>query len=120
MKNLLLIIPVALLIPSSPALAQWSSDPMVNLGVAVKASGQVQPKIRPTSDGGCYISWFDNDPNGNPPYGYDVYVQRLDVNAVIECVADGIGFDDLDMSSTQEYALDADAQDKVLLTFTYG
>ncbi len=40
---------------------------MVNLAVAVKPSDQVQPKIRPTPDGGCYIRWFDNDPSGNPP-----------------------------------------------------
>ena len=46
---------------------------MVNLGVAVKPDEQVQPKIRPTPDGGCYISWFDNDPTGSPPFGYDVF-----------------------------------------------
>ncbi len=47
---------------------------MLNLGVAVKPNDQVQPKVRPTPDGGCYISWFDNDPNGNPPFGYDVFL----------------------------------------------
>jgi hypothetical protein len=50
---------------------------MVNLGVAVKPGEQVQPKVRATPDGGCWVSWFDNDPNGNPPFGYDVYLQRL-------------------------------------------
>lgn len=40
---------------------------MVNLAVAAKPGDQVQPKIRPTPDGGSYISWFDNDPNGHPP-----------------------------------------------------
>ena len=51
---------------------------MINLGVAIKPDDQVQPKIRSTPNGGCYISWFDNDPSGDPPFGYDVDLQRLD------------------------------------------
>ena len=34
---------------------------------------QVLPKISLTSDGGCYIAWFDTR-TGN----YNVYLQRLD------------------------------------------
>ena len=119
MKNTLLSVSFALLflIRSSGALAQWSSDPMVNLGVAVKPDEQVQPKIRPTPDGGCYISWFDNDPSGNPPFGYDVFLQRLDANGVAQWAAGGIRFADLGMSSTQDYGLDVDADGNALLAF---
>ena len=28
---------------------------MINLGIAIKPEDQVQPKIRPTPNGGCYI-----------------------------------------------------------------
>lgn len=119
MKNMLLTLALALLclFPSSGALAQWSSDPMVNLGVAVKPNDQVQPKIRPTPDGGCYISWFDNDPTGSPPFGYDVFMQRLDAKGVPQWVAGGIRFADLGMSSTQDYGLDVDADGNAFLAF---
>ena len=90
---------------------------MLNLGVAVKTGDQVQPKIRPTPDGGCYISWFDNDPNGNPPFGYDVYMQRLDAAGVAQWPDGGIRFADLGMSSTQDYGLDVDADGNALLAF---
>lgn len=90
---------------------------MVNFGVAVKFGDQVQPKIRPTSDGGCYISWFDNNPDGNPPYGYDVYLQRLDATGLRQFDPRGIRLADLGMSSTQDYGLDVDAGDNALVAF---
>ena len=102
---------------SSYAFAQWSSDPKVNLGIAVKPYDQVQPKIRPTPDGGCYISWFDNDPNGQPPYGYDVFIQRLNARGVPKWADGGIRIADLGMSSTQDYGLDVDADGNALLAF---
>ncbi len=90
---------------------------MLNLGVAIKPNDQVQPKIRPTPDGGCYISWFDNDPTGHPPFGYDVYLQRLDAAGVAQWADGGIRFADLGMSSTQDYGLDVDANGNALLAF---
>ena len=117
MKKLLLSLALLSLIPASGAFAQWSSDPMLNLGIAVKPNDQVQPKIRPTPDGGCYISWFDNDPLGQPPFGYDVYMQRLDSAGFAQWADGGIRFADLGMSSTQDYGLDVDAAGNALLAF---
>ncbi len=54
--------------------AQWSADPATNLQVCDVTGAQALPKIASTTDGGCYIAWFDNR-NGN----YSVYLQRLDV-----------------------------------------
>ena len=90
---------------------------MVNLPVAVKPSDQVQPKIRPTPDGGSYISWFDNDPNGHPPFGYDVYLQRLSEKGYVRWHDKGLRLADLGMSSTQDYGLDVDADGNALLAF---
>jgi len=45
---------------ATTAFAQWSSDTNVNLTVADGNGEQVQPKIAPTADGGCYISWYDS------------------------------------------------------------
>ena len=53
--------------------AQWSSNPAVNLAVCDTTGEQALAKIGSTSDGGSYISWFDNR-NGS----YAVYLQRLD------------------------------------------
>lgn len=61
------------LIFSTRGLAQWPVDPTVNLPIADRASEQVIPKVAATSDGGCYVGWFDLA-SGN----YDVYLQRLD------------------------------------------
>lgn len=97
--------------------AQWSSDPLLNLPVAVKPNDQVQPKIRPTPDGGSYISWFDNDPNGQPPFGYDVYLQRLSEKGYVRWHDRGLRLADLGMSSTQDYGLDVDAEGNALLAF---
>jgi len=60
------------MLSSYPALAQWSSDPLQNLAIADTSGEQILPKISATSDGGCFISWFDSR-NGN----YCVYLQRL-------------------------------------------
>ena len=58
---------------AATALAGWPVDPAVNLPVADRPSEQVIPLVAGTSDGGCYIGWFDLA-SGN----YDVYLQRLD------------------------------------------
>lgn len=100
------------LIIASVAHAQWSSDPAVNLPVANNAGDQVQPKVAPTADGGCYISWFDNSGGG-----YDVRLQRLDVNGVEAFAHNGILVADRGFSSTQDYGLDVDASGNALLVF---
>ena len=53
--------------------AQWSNNPAVNLAVCDTTGEQALAKIGSTSDGGSYISWFDNRSGS-----YAVYLQRLD------------------------------------------
>jgi hypothetical protein len=100
------------LIVASTAHAQWSSDPAVNLPVADNAGDQVQPKVAPTSDGGCYVSWFDNSGGG-----YDVRLQKLDVDGNEEFAHNGMLIADRGFSSTQDYGLDVDASGNALLTY---
>ena len=104
---------------ASSAWAQWSSDPSKNLPLADKGNGndQVQPKIRPLSHGGWYVSWFDADPNSPPPVGYDVYLQRLSPGGVEKFRHDGIRVADLGNSSTEDYGLDVDTSGNALLAF---
>jgi len=103
----------------SAAWAQWSSDPAKNLALADKGNGndQVQPKVRPLSNNGWYVSWFDADPNGPPPIGYDVYLQRLSPGGVEKFRHDGIRVADLSNSSTEDYGLDVDTSGNALLAF---
>ncbi len=109
----------ALLLFCTPAvaLAQWSSDPGQNLGVAVRGGDQILPKVQPTSDGGyydggCYISWFDNAGGG-----YDVYLQRLDADGVEQWPHNGIRIADRSFSSVQDYGLSIDSAGYALLAF---
>lgn len=92
--------------------AQWTSDPALNTAIATKASEQVQPKVKTTSDGGCYISWYDNAAGG-----YDMYLQRLNAGGVAQWAGGGILIADLHQSSTQDYGLDVDQEDNAILTF---
>jgi hypothetical protein len=97
-----------------PAQAQWSADPAVNLTVADRAGGQVQPKLVATGDGGFYVSWF-----GNGSDGYDVYLQRLSADGVEQWAHNGITLADRHESSTQDYGLAVDAAGDALVTFQY-
>jgi hypothetical protein len=69
MKKLFLF---SFLLLINSAFAQWSTDPNANLMICDLTGEQVLPKISLTSDGGCYIAWFDTR-TGN----YNVYLQRL-------------------------------------------
>ncbi len=103
---------VVLSAATAAAFGQWSADPGENLAIADRPGEQTQPKIQPTSDGGCYVSWFDNA-NG----GYDVFLQRLDAAGIEQWTHNGILIADRGFSSTQNYDLRVDADDYALLTF---
>lgn len=102
---------------SSTAWAQWPSDPMLNLALADGTNDQVQPKLLPLSNGNWYLTWFNNNPNGNPPFGYDVYVQALDPGGVELGPHNGIRVADLGLSSTQDYGMDVDTAGNGLVVF---
>ena len=94
--------------------AQWSSDPAVNLQVCDVTGDQALPKIASTSDGGCYISWFDHRSTS-----YAVYLQRLDVMGNKLWNTDGLLISDNSQnSSLVDWAIASDNQDNAILTFT--
>lgn len=95
-----------------PAAAQWSSDPNINLVVADGASDQVQAKVRATSDGGCYISWYNGIGNG-----YDVRLQRLNAQGVEQWAHNGILVANTSFSSTQDYGLAVDPANNAIIAF---
>jgi hypothetical protein len=96
----------------SSSVAQWSSDPATNLPIADAASDQILPKIAPTSDGGCWISWFDGIANG-----FDVRVQLLDAAGNEQLAHGGVLVADRGFSSVQDYGLDVAGDDSAVLAF---
>jgi hypothetical protein len=73
MKTLYFGLLFAFVFLSVYSFAQWSTNPAVNLAICDTTSEQALAKIGSTSDGGCYVSWFDTRSGS-----YNVYLQRLD------------------------------------------
>ena len=92
------------------AMADWpAGDGMI---VSDGCNEQSIPRVRPTSDGGCYVSWFDNCSGG-----YDIFLQRLDASGNEQWAHNGIQIANRAYSWTQYYGLDVDADDNALLAF---
>ena len=96
------LVAAALGLAAAPALGQWSSDAAVNTPIASANGEQVQPKIRATADGGCYVTFFDNQSGG-----YDVRVQRLNAAGEVQWPG-GVLVADRSFSSTQDYGASVD------------
>lgn len=94
--------------------SQWSSDSTVNLKVSDLNGDQALPKISLTSDGGCYISWFDNRSGS-----YAVYLQRLNSTGVKQFPNDGILISGNPQSSSLvDWDMITDNADNAVIVFT--
>jgi hypothetical protein len=111
-RALVLLAALAAVVPTAPARAAWSTDPAANLAIADRTGEQVQPKVVPTADGGCYVAWFDNSTGG-----YDVFLQRLDAGGDEQWAHNGVLVADRGFSSTQDYGLAVDTAGNALLAF---
>ena len=93
--------------------AQWPSNPDSNLVICDRAGEETIPKIVATSDGGCYVSWYDHV-IGN----YDVYMQRLDGNGVIQWVHNGMLISNQPQDTwLTDYDLTVDQDDYAVVVF---
>jgi len=96
------------------AYTQWSSDPNANLQLCDVAGEQALPKIANTSDGGCYVCWFDSRSGS-----YAVYLQRLDSLGVKQFAADGLLVSSNPQnSSLVDYDMAVDDSDNAIIIFT--
>lgn len=113
MKNKFLFIFYILLF-NAAVFSQWSSDPMMNLQVSDLAGDQATPKIASTTDGGCYIAWFDNRGGS-----YAMYLQRLSAAGVKQFGSDGMLVSgNPQNTSLVDYDLICDANNNAILIFT--
>jgi hypothetical protein len=102
----------ALFLPGT-ALGQWSADSLQNLQVCDVTGEQVTPKIAATSDGGCFVSWFDSRSGS-----YCMYLQRLDADGNKLFADDGLLVsDELQMSWLVDYDMAVDAEDNAVIVF---
>lgn len=97
--------------------AQWSPTAASHLAIGDGPGEQDQVKVVARADGGCYVSWYDNDPNGTPAFGYDVRLQRLDAAGNEVWPHRGVLVADRGFSSTQDYDLAVDLAGNALLAF---
>jgi hypothetical protein len=93
--------------------AQWPADPDSNLIICDHPGGQVIPKVAPTSDGGCYISWYDAI-SGN----YNMYLQHLNNRGEIMWGPNGILISDHRQDTwLTDYSLIVDHEDYAVVVF---
>lgn len=90
----------------------WSNDIAANLLVADRNGEEGQAKILPRSDGGFYVSWFDNTDGG-----FDLRLQRLDAQGRELWPHNGILVADRSYSSTTDYGFSVDTAGNALLSF---
>ncbi len=68
-----------------PVFGQWPENPANNLAICTASGEQTVPKIGATSDGGCFVAWYDHRGNN-----YDVYIQYLDSAGVPQFAQNGL------------------------------
>ena len=96
------------------AFAQWTSNTAVNTTICNESGDQATPKVAMTSDGGCYIMWFDNRvPN------YKVYLQKLDPAGNPLFGTNGLLVSSHPQNTfLQDFNIDVDANDNAVIVFT--
>ena len=105
---------VFLLLLINTTFAQWSTDPNTNFLICDVTGEQVLPKISLTSDGGCYIAWFDTR-TGN----YNVYLQRLDPAGNKMYAVNGLLISDhTSSSSIVDWDMMTDNTDNAVIAFS--
>jgi len=93
------------------SLAQWPDDPLANMPICDTSGAQTIPKIAATSDGGCYVCWYDNT-SGN----YDLYLQRLDGSGQIMWAENGLLISDNPQDTwLTDYDMTVDQEDNALV-----
>jgi hypothetical protein len=103
----------ALALTAPLALAQWTSNPLVNTHVVSGPGDQATPLIRPTSDGGAWVVWADNAAGG----GYRHKVQLLDAQGVSQFPAAGITINTRNNTAIFAYDMAIDAANNAFVAY---
>lgn len=96
------------------ASAQWNSDSLLNLEICDLSGEQILPIIMNTSDGGCFISWFDSRSGS-----YCVYLQRLNSEGEFQFADDGLLISDhAQQGWLVDYDMTVDQDDNAIIVFS--
>ena len=113
MKKLFLIA-LVFITTSLSSFSQWTSNTSSNTAIGSSTGDQATPKIATTSDGGSYITWFDNRGGS-----YAVYLQKLNKYGIALFPANGLLISSNPQnSSLQDFNIDVDASDNAVIVFT--
>ncbi|MDL1891310.1 hypothetical protein FBQ87_00260, partial [Sphingobacteriales bacterium CHB3] len=105
---------LCIIVTPASLFAQWSSNPNINLTVSDTSGRQELPKIAVTSDGGCYVSWFDTRAGA-----YRVYMQRLNAQGIKQWGENGLLVSaNPQNTSLVDYDLAADDSNYAVVVFT--
>jgi hypothetical protein len=103
---------VLLLVPFNLLWGQWPTDPATNLSVSNMSGEETISHITPISDGGCYVSWWNNT-SGT----YWFYLQRYDANGVAQWADNGILISNHAQDTwLTDYTLTTDSADYAIIT----
>ncbi len=96
------------------AAGQWSADSLQNLEVCDLSGEQSLPKVATTSDGGCFVSWFDSRSGS-----YCLYLQRIDAGGNELFDPDGLLISDHSQQSwLVDYDMAVDGGDNAVIVFS--
>ncbi len=97
----------------SVALAQWPIDPIDNLMLCNSTGEQETPKVVTTSDGGCYVTWYDKR-TGN----YSMMMQRLNRDGQVMWEDQGLLISGYPQEAwLTDYGLTVDGADNAIVIF---
>ena len=95
------------------AQAEWPANSDSNMVICDHFGPQALPKVAPTSDGGCYISWYDAI-SGN----YNMYLQYLNNRGEIMWAQNGLLISDHPQDTwLTHYSLTVDHDDYAVVVF---
>ncbi|MCP4584222.1 MAG: T9SS type A sorting domain-containing protein [candidate division Zixibacteria bacterium] len=114
-KCLIFMVLTVIMIIAVPgaALAQWPDNADSNLVINDQSGAQAIPKVATTSDGGCFVSWYNNS-SGN----YDMYMQYLNADGVVQWERNGQLISDHPQATwLTDYSMTVDHEDHAIITF---
>ncbi|MBK7159780.1 MAG: hypothetical protein IPH77_14900 [Ignavibacteria bacterium] len=113
MKKLFMIV-LLFFVTYLQSFSQWTNNTVTNTVISNPTGDQATPKIAITSDGGSYITWFDNRAGS-----YAVYLQKLDKYGIAQFQNNGLLISSNPQSSSlQDFNIDVDGSDNAVIVFT--
>ena len=95
-----------------PAAARWPADSSVNQLVCDRPEMQTNARVCCTSDGGCYIAWYDRSAGG-----WDIHLQRYDAAGNLRWPSGSVKIADRPFQWKGRFDLAVDGEDHALVAY---